>query len=167
MEMMASQREMKEIQQYIEIENKLASAESKRQEKLAEVATKSSSKKHPRGSPKASPSTIEIEARVNAAAARREMFLLNKIDKATASSSSSKKLSPRCDLFSKVTPRLSDDGSRTTSPRVIKAARLDTFSESANNKDNDVLNQHFTMMPIIATGVIAIALIGVVSFWKH
>jgi hypothetical protein len=163
MEMMASQREMKEIQQFILIENKLASAESKRQEKLAEVATKSSSKKHPRGSPKASPSTIEIEARVNAAAARREMFLLNKIDKA----SSSKKLSPRCDLFSKVTPRLSDDGSRTTSPRVIKAARLDTFSESANNKDNDVLNQHFTMMPIIATGVIAIALIGVVSFWKH
>jgi hypothetical protein len=163
MEMMASQREMKEIQQYIEIENKLASAESKRQEKLAEVATKSSSKKHPRGSPKASPSTIEIEARVNAAAARREMFLLNKIDKA----SSSKKLSPRCDLFSKVTPRLSDDGSRYTSPRIIKAARLDTFSESANNKDNDILNQHFTMMPIIATGVIAIALIGVVSFWKH
>lgn len=162
MEMMASQREMKEIQQYLEIENKLASAESKRQEKLAEVATKSSSKKHLRGSPKASPSTIEIEARVNAAAARREMFLLNKIDKATASSS--KKLSPRCDLFSKVTPRLSDDGSRTASPR-IKAARLETFSESANNKDNDV--QHFTMMPIIATGVIAIALIGVVSFWKH
>jgi hypothetical protein len=159
MEMMASQREMKEIQQFILIENKLASAESKRQEKLAEVATKSSSKKHPRGSP----STIEIEARVNAAAARREMFLLNKIDKA----SSSKKLSPRCDLFSKVTPRLSDDGSRYTSPRIIKAARLDTFSESANNKDNDILNQHFTMMPIIATGVIAIALIGVVSFWKH
>lgn len=148
-------QEMKEMQAFVDIEHKIASANAKRQEKLAEVA-KSSSKKR-LASPKPSPTKCEIEARINEAARRREMFLLNKIDKATASSS--KKLSPRADLFANTTPRLDDTDRRTSSPRM-KAAKLEDI------KDVEGFTQHYTMMPIIATGI-ALALVGVFSYWRH
>ena len=159
-----NQQELKEMKRFIEIENKLASADAKRKEKLTEVATKSSSKKRV-NSPKPSPTKSEIDARINKAAARREMFLLTKIDKATASST--KKLSPRCELFRSVTPR-SDDNIKTTSPR-IKAARLNNISNDDDHHHKDVggldLDQ-FTMMPIIATSIVGLVLIGVISYWK-
>ena len=157
-----NQQELKEMQSYIKIENKLASA-AKRKEKLTEVASKSSAKRV--NSPKPSPTNkSEIDARINKAAARREMFLLSKIDKATASSS--KKLSPRCELFRSVTPR-SDDSIKTTSPR-IKAARLNNNSNDKHHSKDVVgldLDQ-FTMMPIIATSIVGLVLIGAISHWK-
>jgi hypothetical protein len=139
------------------MENKIAAANAKRQQKLTEVVTKSSSKKRV-CSPKPSPTKMEIDARINEAARRREMYILTKIDKATVSAS--KKLSPRSDLFANTTPRLGDE---RTSPR-IKAARLENVADS---KPEDVgFTQHFSMMPIIATSCIALALVGVFSFWK-
>ena len=137
----------------------MAAASAKRAEKLTEAVFKSSSKKKI-SSPKSSPTKGEIDARINEAAARREMFLNQRVDKASATSSS-KKLTPRGDLFSKVTPRLE-------SPR-IKAARLKDVHHTGTYQDgNDALkSEQFTMTPIIAASVVALALVGVMSFWKH
>lgn len=157
-----NKNELKEMQQYIDIENKIALANAKRQEKLSELTTKSNSKKHI-ASLKPSPTRDEIDARMNKATARREMFLLSKVDKASASSSS-KKLSPRCDLFTQVTPR--DELIQSSSPR-IKAIRLENQAYNKSFHDDDNLNQPFSMIPIITTSVIAIALVGMLSFWKH
>lgn len=155
---MLNKQEMQEIQQYGVIEKKIATANAKRQDKLAEIQRKSSSKKH-FASPKPSPTKNEIEARINEAARRREMFLLTKIDKATASSSS-KKLSPRADLFANTTPRL-----EISSPR-IKAARVDdTLNDSKAHYDGGFNQQHFTM---IAATSIALAMIAAsFSYWRH
>jgi hypothetical protein len=153
-----SNQELHEIKTYQEMEIKIANANAKRQQKITESVTKSSSKKR-MCSPKPSPTKGELEARINEAARRREMYILAKIDKATVSTS--KKLSPRSDLFANTTPRLGDE---RTSPR-IKAARLESAPD--NKPEDEVFNQHFSMMPIIATSCIALALVGAFSFWKH
>jgi hypothetical protein len=158
-EILFNKQELEEMQRYSEIEAKLAAAAAKRTEKLAEVLVKSSSKKRI-SSPRPSPTKGEIDARINKAAARREMILNHRVDKATASSSS-KKITPRGDLFSKVTHRLE-------SPR-IKAAHLEDVHHTGGNQEvSDALHsQQFTMMPIIAASVMALALVGAMSLWKH
>ncbi|KAL7485973.1 hypothetical protein ACHAW6_011593 [Cyclotella cf. meneghiniana] len=137
----------------------MAAAAAKRTEKLAEVVVRSSSKKRI-SSPRPSPTKGEIDARINKAAARREMFLNHRVDKAT-SSSSSKKITPRGDLFSKVTPRLE-------SPRN-NAARLENVHHTGvyQGESDAIHSQQLTMMPIIVASVVALALLGAMSFWKH
>lgn len=156
MEQFLATIEANELQKYEYIQNKLAVASAKRE---SEIANKLSTSKKRLASPRPSPTKSAIEARINKAASRREMYLLSRIDKAT--SSTSKKLSPRSDLFSKVTPRAGDEDTRaTTSPRMSVCLNHES------DKDLGGSNQHFTMMPIIASSVI-LALIGAVSFWKH
>lgn len=152
MEQFLAASEANELQKYADIQNRLAVASANREKELSKLS--STSKKRV-ASPKPSPTKSAIEARINKAASRREMYLLSRIDK--ASISTSKKLSPRSDLFSKVTPRTGDEDRVTTSPRIS--------GHRGNESNKDV--GHFTMMPIIATSVIALALIGVVSFWKQ
>lgn len=163
MEQFLATSEANELQKYEYIQNKLAVASAKRESEIANKLS-TSKKRTILASPDGSfcvvpPTKSAIEARINKAASRREMYLLSRIDKAT--SSTSKKLSPRSDLFSKVTPRAGDEDTRaTTSPRMSVCLNHES------DKDLGGSNQHFTMMPIISTSVI-LALIGAVSFWKH
>lgn len=160
---MISKQEYKELQQSIELENKIAVANDKRDEKLASIVSKSTKKRmvSPR-SP--STNTQEIEARINAAASRREMFLLSRSEKANAN----KSLSPRSDLFANVTPRSNEEGGVCGRSPRIKAARLEEFHRLVNEEENEFSNFNQSLsgisLPLAVIGGLALAFIGIISF---
>ena len=118
---MNKSKELEDIQSLAEIEKRLAVASASRKNN---PIAKSSSKKRML-SPRSSPTDkSEIEARINQANWRREIYLTNKVEKAKNINSSTKINKA---LFAAVSPKQSIEDSPRDSPREqqrIKASRL-------------------------------------------
>ena len=112
------------------IEKKLAAASASRENNLV---AKSSTKKRML-SPRSSPSDKkEIEARINEANLRREIYLTSKVEKAKNGKSSSPKINKA--LFTAVSPMRGGENNSSSRERIsprIKAARLEEFAVRCN-----------------------------------
>ena len=124
---MLKNNELEEMRRLAEIEKKLATASTNRENNLIAKSTSSAKKRvlTPRSS---SPSSNTIEEKIVAAQNRREIYLTNKVEKAKNTRITPPKINKA--LFAAVSPKQGDEHDPDTSPNVsprIKAARLDEF----------------------------------------
>ena len=122
---MLKNNELDEMRRLAEIEKKLATASTNRENNLIAKSTSSAKKRvlTPRSS---SPLSNTIEEKIVAAQNRREIYLTNKVEKAKNTRITPPKINKA--LFAAVSPKQGNehDSSPIVSPR-IKAARLDEF----------------------------------------
>ena len=119
--------EIEEMRRLAEIEKKLATASTNRENNLIAKSTSSAKKRvlTPRSS---SPSSNTIEEKIVAAQNRREIYLTSKVEKAKNTRITPPKINKA--LFAAVSPKQGNENDTDTSPNVsprIKAARLDEF----------------------------------------
>ena len=124
---MLKNNELEEMRRLAEIEKKLATASTNRENNLIAKSTSSAKKRvlTPRSS---SPSSNTIEEKIVAAQNRREIYLTNKVEKAKNTRITPPKINKA--LFAAVSPKHGNENDTDTSPNVsprIKAARLDEF----------------------------------------
>ena len=124
---MLKNNELDEMRRLAEIEKKLATASTNRENNLIAKSTSSAKKRvlTPRSS---SPSSNTIEEKIVAAQNRREIYLTNKVEKAKNTRITPPKINKA--LFAAVSPKQGNEHEHDSSPNVsprIKAARLDEF----------------------------------------
>ena len=124
---MLKNNELEEMRRLAEIEKKLSTASTNRENNLIAKSTSSAKKRvlTPRSS---SPSSNTIEEKIVAAQNRREIYLTNKVEKAKNTRITPPKINKA--LFAAVSPKHGNENDTDTSPNVsprIKAARLDEF----------------------------------------
>eukprot|EP00579_Thalassiosira_antarctica_P014290 CAMPEP_0201936416 /NCGR_PEP_ID=MMETSP0903-20130614/37451_1 /ASSEMBLY_ACC=CAM_ASM_000552 /TAXON_ID=420261 /ORGANISM="Thalassiosira antarctica, Strain CCMP982" /LENGTH=598 /DNA_ID=CAMNT_0048477103 /DNA_START=27 /DNA_END=1823 /DNA_ORIENTATION=+ len=152
---MNKSKELEDIQSLAEIEKRLAVASASRKNNLI---AKSSSKKRMLSPRSSSTDKSEIEARINQANWRREIYLTNKVEKAKKINSSPKINKA---LFVAVSPKQSIEDSPREQQR-IKASRL----VQSSSTEEDEHKHHGLNVHLLAIGGIAVVLVGLLSFLK-
>jgi len=157
---MNKNQELQELQNLVEIEKKLAVASASRKKNLV---TKSSTKKRML-SPRLLPADKnEIEARINQANLRREIYLTDKVEKAKHNKNTPKIKKALFASVSPVSPKRRADESPKERQR-IKASRLEEF-DSLGPEEND--NKHYGFnVPLLTISGIAVVIVGLLSFLK-